>query len=279
MTPDGKILVAVAGLSKKPGKGKMARLVAEAIEKQQNMCLSCIGLSEEDDHTVVDGTPAVVRLFSTEHHEDALKEAKEHGVDLVVDTTLPTAVNRNAELYCAAKMPFVMLTTGGDRAKLVETVQKSDTYAVIATNMSVPVVMFQQMLKFVAGTFPGALKGFKLLIQESHQAAKKDVSGTAVGLLDYFKALGMPLTTDQIKPERDPVVQELGWGIPAGDLGGHGDHIYTMLSPDGSVLLQFQHRVLGRQTYVDGALRAIRFVVKHPNAQGRVFDMLDVLKG
>lgn len=41
----------------------------------------------------------------------------------------------NARFYCAAGLPFVMGTTGGDRAQLLEDVKASNNYAVIAPNM------------------------------------------------------------------------------------------------------------------------------------------------
>lgn len=41
----------------------------------------------------------------------------------------------NAEAYCKRQLAFVMGTTGGDRVKLVETVNNAGSYAVIAPNM------------------------------------------------------------------------------------------------------------------------------------------------
>lgn len=41
----------------------------------------------------------------------------------------------NAEIYCKLGVPFVMGTTGGDRAMLYETVKNSDVYAVISPQM------------------------------------------------------------------------------------------------------------------------------------------------
>lgn len=128
--------------------------------------------------------------------------------------------------------------------------------------MAVPINVFQAMMKFAADNFPEAFEGFKLTIRESHQASKPDPSGTAIGLLDCFKALGTPLEKEQIIMVRDPAVQEKEMGIPAQYLGGHGYHTYTMTSPDGTVMLQFTHNILGRSVYVDGTLKAIRTLVR-----------------
>ena len=171
-----------------------------------------------------------------------------------------------------------MGTTGGDRQKLVEIISNSDIGAVVASNMAIPVVIFQEMVRFVANNFRNSLEGFKLVISESHQATKPDPSGTAVSLLESFAALGMPLKKEQIIMIRDPAVQE-EMGIPKEYLGGHGYHTYTMISQDGTVCLKFTHNILGRQVYVNGALKAIRFINGHIHRPGKVFSMSDVLRG
>ena len=38
---------------------------------------------------------------------------------VIIDYTLPSAVQDNARFYCEHGVPFVMGTTGGDREKLV----------------------------------------------------------------------------------------------------------------------------------------------------------------
>ena len=204
---------------------------------------------------------------------------KRKEIDLIVDFTQPNSANHNAKMYCEAGIPFVMGTTGGDREKLLETVGNSQISAVIAPNMAVPVVIFQEMIKFAADNFPEAFDGYELSIRESHQQSKKDPSGTAVFLLDYFQKLGMPFSKDEIKMLRDPQMQSVVHRIPDEHLGGHGFHTYGMTSGDKTVFLEFTHNVLGRKVYVDGALRAIRFLLKHLGEKGKVFSMADVLRG
>ena len=71
---------------------------------------------------------------------------------VVVDYTLPAAVNENALFYTANRLPFVMGTTGGDREQLMADVAASGSYAVIAPNMGKQIVAFQ-----VGGGLGGAL--------------------------------------------------------------------------------------------------------------------------
>ena len=273
-----KISVMIAGLP-----GKMATLVATAIAAQEDMLLHPYALSEESGQVETDfNSPSVMHFVPPEGHDHILKIGR-GDIDMVVDFTQPRSVNRNAELYCENGIPFVMGTTGGERGtlgkpgKLELTVKNSNVSAVIATNMATPVVIFQEMISFAACKFVGSLEGYKLVIWESHQTGKPDPSGTAVSLLEHFAQLGTPLKKEQIIMLRDPVIQEVFFGIPKEHLGGHGFHTYTLLSSDGTVMLQFKHNVLGRNVYADGALKAIRFLAKGIPESGHVWSMAEVL--
>ena len=273
-----KIKVAVAGLSVKQDEGKMARLIAEAIGRQEDMELCPYGLSGEEGTVHIPSAGPMQLLIPMGGHESFLKNRR-GDIDLIVDFTAPKAVNRNAELYCAAGIPFVMGTTGGDRQKLTETIKKSNISAVVATNFSSAVAIFQEMIRFAGASFPGGLKGFRLIRKESHQATKPDPSGTMVNIQDDFASLiGSPVEKEQIIMERDPVVQELELLIPQQYLKGHGYHTYTLMSPDGTVKLQFTHNLLGRSDYVVGALKAIRFLAGRKQFKCSVYSMIDVLQ-
>jgi 4-hydroxy-tetrahydrodipicolinate reductase len=206
---------------------------------------------------------------------------RDEGMVICVDYTHPSAVNDNAAFYCENGIPFVMGTTGGDRAALAETVQKSGVAAVIAPNMAKQIVAFQAMMEYAAETFPGVFKGYSLEIKESHQQGKADTSGTAKAMIGYFNSLGVPFSKDQIRMERDPEIQQSEWGIPESYLAGHGWHTYALRSEDGTVFFQFTHNVNGRDIYAWGTLDAIDYLAKKVDggAKGRVFSMIDVLKG
>jgi hypothetical protein len=59
------------------------------------------------------------------------------------------------------------------------TPQAAGVYAVIAPQMGKQVVALQAVLEMMADSFPGAFGGYTLDVVESHQAGKKDTSGTA----------------------------------------------------------------------------------------------------
>jgi len=264
------ITVMVAGLP-----GRMATLVVGVIEKTKDLKIVSAALSEIDENWLA-GT-GWITLVPLEEHEATLKQWVP---DVVVDFTVPAAVNRNAELYCNCGIPFVMGTTGGDRDLLKKTVESSKICAVIAPNMAPQIVVFQAMMEYAAKNFPDSFKGYCLRITESHQQGKKDTSGTAKAMVQYFNALGIPFTVDQIIMERNPRVQETSWGVPKNHLGGHAYHRYTLLSEDRTVLFEFRHNVNGRNIYIPGVLRAIRFLDEkvQRGAQGIVFSMTDVLR-
>jgi 4-hydroxy-tetrahydrodipicolinate reductase len=234
---------------------------------------------QQDEDRVVG---AAVRLIRPDGREAALPGLRAaHGPFLSVDYTHPTAVNANAEFYCRHRLPFVMGTTGGDRTALEETVRRSDIAAVIAPNMAKQIVGFQAMMEFAAQSFPDLFKGYRLEIRESHQKGKADTSGTARAMVGYFNRLGVPFREEQIAMERDPQVQRTRWGIPEEHLGGHGWHTYSLVSADGTVRFEFTHNVNGREIYALGTLDALIYLQRKvaAGARGRVFSMIDVLKG
>ncbi|GLJ05710.1 hypothetical protein SUGI_0023690 [Cryptomeria japonica] len=199
---------------------------------------------------------------------------------VVVDYTVPSAVNENAELYCRMGVPFVMGTTGGDREKLLDVVRKSNNYAVIAPQMGKQVVAFQAAMEIMAEQFPEAFSGYKLEVTESHQSSKVDTSGTAKAIVSCFQRLGVSYDLDQIKKVRDRTEQIEKMGVPENYLGGHAFHTYSLTSPDNTVAFQFQHNVCGRSIYAQGTVDAVLFLAKKvkSNAEKRLYNMIDVLR-
>jgi 4-hydroxy-tetrahydrodipicolinate reductase len=263
--------------------GNMATKAAEHIQRDSAMKLIPYALTgPEITARQTQIGSAGVRLIPPDKRQEAIDSLKtSEGPFFSVDYTHPNAVNDNCSFYCDNGIPFVMGTTGGDRALLVNTVKQSDIVAVIAPNMAKQIVAFQAMMDYAARTFPEVFKGYRLEIKESHQQGKADTSGTAKAMISYFNKLGMPFTQDQILMERDPKVQRTQWGIPEVYLKGHGWHTYTLRSEDGTVFFQFTHNVNGRDIYAAGTLDAIHFLSKKvaQGAKGQAYTMIDVLKG
>lgn len=198
---------------------------------------------------------------------------------IIVDVTHPSAVNANSELYAEKQCPFVMGTTGGDRAKLMKVTEESETFAVIAPNMCKQIVAFQATMERMARDFPGAFGGYDMSLVESHQSTKADTSGTAKALVASFNKLGVnKFDVEDIQKIRNPEAQK-DLGVPEEALRGHAWHTYTLTSSDGSVKFQFQHNVCGRSTYAEGVADAVEFLAEKivTGSRKRCFSMIDVL--
>jgi 4-hydroxy-tetrahydrodipicolinate reductase len=262
--------------------GNVTRLIASRIARDDTLSLLPFSLTgpeiEIDRTTIEDNEVALVPPGQRDASIMAIKDR--YGDFISIDFTHPSAVNRNARFYCTHGLPFVMGTTGGDRAELYNTVTKSSISAVIAPNMAQQIVGLQAMLAYGAENFPDLFEGYTLEVRESHQQGKADTSGTAKEIVGYFNAMGVAFSEDQIKKERDPAVQQQRWGIPEEFLSGHGWHTYTLTSPDGTAMFQLQHNINGREIYAAGTLKAIRYLDRKvkDGSQGRVFSMIDVLK-
>lgn len=223
----------------------------------------------------------VFALIRPQQREETIaKLIADEGSFICLDFTHPGAVNDNAQFYCRHDLPFVMGTTGGDRAKLVSTVTDSKVCAVIAPNMAKQIVGFQAMMTYAAENFPGLFNAYRLTIRESHQAGKADTSGTAKAMVDCFNRMGVAFTPDQIEMERDPQRQRDEWHIPVEYLSGHAWHTYSLTSPDGTALFEFRHNINGREIYGQGSLDAAVFLAGKiaGGATGKVYSMIDVLK-
>jgi 4-hydroxy-tetrahydrodipicolinate reductase len=229
---------------------------------------------------VTEGSETVkVKLIAPEAAKAALEEAKKAYENLVIiDFTHPSAVNSNSELYCAAGVPWVMGTTGGDREKMMQVTRDSGCYAVIAPNMAKQIVALQATMERMAKDFPGAFSGYTLEVTESHQKTKADTSGTAKAMVDSFSKLGLDFKVDDIKKLRDDDSQK-AFGVPEDHLNGHAFHTYTLKSGDGSVEFQFKHNVCGRLTYSEGVVDAVKFLAaqKAKGESQKVYSMIDVL--
>jgi len=268
-----KIKVIVNGLP-----GKMASTVAAAVINSQDMELIPKSLTGPEillEHVFYDSKE--IKLFGP---SEIIKLLVDEIPDVIIDFTLPSAIEPNVDFYTKMKLPFVLGTTGGDMDYITKKVNESGLNAVVAPNMAKPIVAFQAMMEFAASNFPGAFDGFNLKVKESHQKTKVDTSGTAKAMVAYFNKLGVPFLVDQIEKNRTNVGYA-AMGIPVEDWAGHGWHTYSLnKESDGSVFLEFTHNVNGRQIYADGTLSAARFlfgVEARSLSHGHVYSMIDVL--
>jgi len=263
--------------------GKMGHATAEAVVRAGLKLVPYSFTGESEGVAVenigVSGIP--VELILPDERQQAMDRVKAEFPGLVIiDYTLPTAVNDNAAFYALNGVPFVMGTTGGDRIKLVEDTKAAGVYAVIAPQMGKQVVAFQATMELMAQQFPGAFSGYNLQVVESHQRTKVDTSGTAKAVVQSFQNMGLDFNENQIERVRDKSRQLDMMGVPEEYLDGHAFHTYSLTSPDGTVFFSFTHNVCGRTIYAEGTVDAALFLAKkvRQGSEQRVFSMVDVLR-
>ncbi|KAF5749413.1 4-hydroxy-tetrahydrodipicolinate reductase 2 chloroplastic-like [Tripterygium wilfordii] len=261
--------------------GKMGKAVIKAADAAGLDVLPVSFASEEESGQTVGVCGKDIQVHGPSEREKVLSSAfHEHPNLIVVDYTVPGAVNENAELYCKVGVPFVMGTTGGDRDRLYKTVNDSKVYAVISPQMGKQVVAFLAAMEIMAHQFPGAFSGYSLEVMESHQAGKLDTSGTAKAVISCFQKLGVSFDVDQVQMIRDPRQQIEMVGVPEEHLTGHAFHLYHLTSPDQTVSFEFQHNVCGRSIYAEGTVDAAIFLAKKVQSKTdkRIYNMIDVLR-
>jgi 4-hydroxy-tetrahydrodipicolinate reductase len=272
--------------------GPMATAAAEACLRK-GLKLTPVAMTgpEMDPMTIVVFDPVTeksseVKLIPSTDKEElvasiqGLKEACGEKNVLAIDYTHPSAVNSNAEFYVEQKLPFVMGTTGGDREKLVNSVNDAKHFAVIAPNMAKQIVAMQAALEDLAKKFPGAFTSYTMACKESHQKTKADTSGTAKAVIDSLKELSDDeFTYDDIEMIRDDK-EAMEFGVPEDALKGHAFHRYTLTSADGTTQFALEHNVAGRTIYAEGTADAVKFLAGRlrEEKEGKVYTMINVLE-
>lgn len=265
--------VLIAGLP-----GKMAEEVARLVADSQEFELLDEALTEPARHgerLEIEGRE--VALVGSDHRD----EVEWPEGTIAVDFTTPDAALGNAQWYAERGLPFVMGTTGYDAEAARCAVAGSSISAVIAPNMAAPIVMLQAALDYLAREYPGACAGSTLSVRESHQAGKRDTSGTAKAVVASFQRLGLDFGVDAIRKVRDPETQRAELGVPEEHLAGHALHRYDLRAANDTVQIVLEHNVHGRRVYAEGTLLAIRFLKSRmsESSRGEVFTMHDVLRG
>ncbi|KAL6275085.1 hypothetical protein ACE6H2_025777 [Prunus campanulata] len=261
--------------------GKMGKAIIQAADSAGlGVVPVSFGSAEESGQTVQVGATEILVHGPSERESTLASLLEKYPNLIVVDFTVPSAVNDNAELYGKVGVPFVMGTTGGDRDQLYKTVEDSKVYAVISPQMGKQVVAFLAAMEIMAEQFPGAFSGYSLQVMESHQSSKVDTSGTAKAVISCFQKLGVCFDMEQIQLIRDPQQQIKMVGVPEEHLSGHAFHMYHLTSPDQTVSFEFQHNVCGRSIYAEGTVDAVIFLAKkvHSGADKRIYNMMDVLR-
>jgi len=177
--------------------------------------------------------------------------------DVAVEFTVPDATPANVRALIAAGCPVVVGTTGwyADLDDVQRDVNRSNGALLAATNFSLGVNIFEQVLARAAQLFAAA-PGFDAHMIETHHSAKKDApSGTALTLAKAAAAAGgreIPITS-----------------VRVGSVPGIHEVIFDAQFEQ----VRLQHVARDRRVFADGALVAAAWLI----GRRGVFTMKDVL--
>lgn len=269
------IEVAVTGAS-----GRMGSKIIKSILKQEDMELVAAieapntSFEGEDVGEVIGVGTLGVEIASADDLRDVLLDKNP---DLLVDFTIANAAVNNIKIAAECGVNLVVGTTGFSDEQLnwiKRTIEENKVKAVIAPNMAVGVNVFFKILKDLAPI----MADYDVEIIEAHHKHKKDApSGTAVRAYEII-AQELGRDTDKVGVYgRKGLVgarTEVEIGLHAvrgGDIVG--DH--TVLFAGDGERLEIVHRAHSRQSFVNGVIKAIRYVLTAP--EGKISDMGDVL--
>ena len=218
------------------GMGKMGRAIAD--------------LAPAQDFEVV------ARLDHAEMTSGLTKQML-NGAEVAVEFTVPEAAPANVRALVAAGCPVVVGTTGWyDHLEDVRRdVNASNGALLAATNFSLGVNIFEQVLARAA-ELVAAAPGFDAHMIETHHTAKKDApSGTAVTLANAAAAAG---------GKRIPITSVRVGSVPG---------IHEVIFDAQFEQVRLQHVARDRRVFAEGALVAARWLI----GRRGVFTMKDVL--
>lgn len=195
--------------------------------------------------------------------------------DVLIDFTLPDALEGNLEYAISHKMPIIIGTTGLDDTQLamIDDAAKK-VPIVLAANYSIGVNLMLNLVKTTAKVM-GDRADIEIL--EAHHRFKKDApSGTAMAIGENIaKTLNRDLTKVAVfgregdTGERDS--QTIGFAtVRAGDIVGEHTALFATLGER----IEITHKASSRLTFANGALTAAIWITEQPCG---LYSMQDVL--
>lgn len=197
--------------------------------------------------------------------------------DVIIDFTIAEAAVNTVKTAAECGVNVVVGTTGfsdNQMEEMEETIENNMIKAVIAPNMAVGVNVFFKIIKDLSNL----LEDYNVEIIEAHHKHKADApSGTAVRVFEII--------VEEMKRDKNEAgvygrkgmvgartPEEIGiHAIRGGDIVGE----HTVLFAGDGERLEITHRASSRQAFVNGVMKAVRYVINAD--EGKISDMGDVL--
>ena len=238
--------------------GKMGNEVAKTVEKIDDMqIVSGIGL--EDD---------LSGKFPIYSKTEDIKE----NVDIIIDFSVPKATFNVLEYAKSKKIPIVIATTGFSKEEIQKIEKISKEIPIFrSANMSLDINLMAKILKEVAKV----LSNTDIEIIETHHNRKIDSpSGTAILLADAINEVleeKKEYDFNRMQKREPRKKSEIGFSsIRGGNIVG--EHTVAFFGENET--LEIKHTSYSRQVFVEGAIRAVRFLITKENG---LYDMNDLI--
>lgn len=254
--------------------GRMGRVLVEAVGANQHTVMSAAAVREGSSWIGFDiGEMAGLGRMGVLATDTLDSSANQ--IDVLIDFTLPEALDSNLAWCVAHKKPIVIGTTGLNEKQKQSLEQAAKHVPIVfAANYSVGVNL---MLNLVRQTAKVMGDSADIEIVEAHHRFKKDApSGTAVAIGEAIaQELGRDLSQCAVYGREGDTGERaqdtIGFAtVRAGDVVG--DH--TALFADIGERLEITHKASSRLTFAKGAVSAAIWLVNKPAG---LYDMEDVL--
>lgn len=255
--------------------GRMGSRIINAIVNDEEIKL--VGALEQEGHSNFGKDAGEVNRLGK--LRVLISDELEHIIDegeVLIEFTDPDTTLDHLRIAIEHNKAMVIGTTGFSEEQLKEIKEiASQIPCVMAPNMSVGVNLLFKLVKDIATVLGN---DYDIEIVEAHHRNKKDApSGTALKIAEILaQALKTDLKQAGVYGRRgttgERTRKEIGiHAVRAGDIVG--EHMVTFAGTGERI--EITHRAHSRDTFAQGTLRAVKFVVK---AKKGLYDMQDVLK-
>lgn len=225
------------------GYGKMGQQIDRMINESGKHSVVHIAYKDRDDE------------LSVEHLKD---------VDVAIDFSHGSLMDRHIDIYCQAKVNAVIGTTNWDShdQELIKKIEASGIGVVVGSNFSAGVQVFLQVLR-TASRQLSRIGGYDVFGYEVHHAMKADSpSGTARTIVETILSETHSKST-VVFDRVDGQIQgdQLHFASIRGGQNS-GAHEVTFDSEADTITLR--HSAHNRKGFAAGAIAAVDFAAKHP---------------
>jgi len=229
-------------------------------------------VSSVSDMKIVAGFDTNTAKMSDYHVYAGPNESSEDA-DVIIDFSMPSALDALLKFATSRKLPLVLCATGYTPKQIADIETASNQIPVFRSgNMSLGINLLADLIKRACAVLG---EDFDVEIIEKHHRRKIDApSGTALMLADAASA-ALPYTPEYVY-ERESKhtprdAKEIGISaVRGGTIVG----VHEVIFAGQDEVIELNHIASSRTVFANGAIKAARFMLNKPPG---LFDMTDVL--